>query len=53
MFINKYKQSDIIENYSNFLKKIKEFKLYMVEFNINDIMKTEIYPFDCAVKDKN
>lgn len=31
VFINRYKQFDIIKDYKNFLKKIEKLKPYMVE----------------------
>lgn len=48
-FIDGHKQLDIIEDSKNFLKKIEEFKLYIVEFEANGAIKAIIYPFDCAV----
>ena len=53
MFMDKYKQSDIVENCSNFLKLIEKLKLYMIEFNKNNTIKPKAYPFDYRVKDKN
>lgn len=53
MFIYKYKQSEVVEDYNNFLKKIKEFKLYIVEFEKNGIIKAKIYLSDYIVKKLN
>lgn len=53
MFIDKYKQSDIIENCSNFLKKIEKLKLYMVEFDKDSTIKPKIYLSDYTVKGEN
>lgn len=44
---------DIIEDYKNFLKKIKEFKQYMVEVEKNDIIKEKIYPLNYPVYNNN
>lgn len=38
-----------MQDRKNFLEKIKEFKLYMVEFDKNSIMKEKIYLFNCIV----
>lgn len=53
MFVDGYKQSDIVQNCSNFLKKIKEQKLYIVEFNKDDIIKPKVYPSNYIVKGEN
>lgn len=52
IFLDKYKQSDMVEDYINFLKKIKKLKLYMIKFNKNDIIKLKIYFFNYIVKKK-
>lgn len=39
MFINEYKQFNILKNYQKFLKKIKGIQLYIIEFEENNIMK--------------
>lgn len=31
IFVNKYKQSKVVENCTHFLKKIKELKLYIIK----------------------
>lgn len=53
MFINKHKRSNVVEDHKNFLKKMKKFKDYMVEFEEYGIIKTKTYPFDCVVKGLN
>lgn len=50
MFIDRHKQSDIIKDYKNFSKKIKKLKLYIIEFEKDDIIKKNIYLLDCIVK---
>lgn len=42
-----------MKNYINFLKKIKELKSDIVEFDKFDIMKSKVYPLDCAVEKGN
>lgn len=53
IFIDKQEQHDMIENYANFLKAIKDLKLYIVKFKKDRIMKLKVYPNDCIVKDSN
>lgn len=50
VFVNKYKWSNKIEDYKNFLNKIKKLKSYLVEFNRNSIMKNKIYLFKYIIK---
>ena len=42
-----------MEDCVNILKKMKEFKLYMVEFFENGAMKFKVYFFSCVVKGEN
>lgn len=44
---------NVVEDCTNFLRKIKELKSYVVEFNKDGSMKPNVYPLDFAVKDKN
>ena len=53
VFVNRHEQSDVVEDRIHFLKKMEELKLYMVEFNKNNIMKPKIYPSDCTVEGEN
>ena len=53
MFINRHKQSNIVEDYLNFLKKIEKLKPYIIKFNKNGTMKLKDYPVDCVVKSEN
>lgn len=39
----------MVKNCEQFLKKIKELKLYMIEFNEDGTMKNKKYPLDCTV----
>ena len=50
--MNKYKQSNIVENYKIFLNKIEGLKLYIIKFNKKSIMKPKIYPLDYAIRNK-
>lgn len=49
IFIDGYKQSNIIKDHKNFLKKIEELKPYIIKFVENNIMKKKIYLPDCIV----
>lgn len=49
VFIDRFKQSDIMEDYKNFLKKIEKLKPYMIEFEEKSIMKIKIYLFDYII----
>lgn len=53
IFINKYEQLDINKDCKVFIKKMKELKSYIMEFNKNDAMKLKIYPSNCIVKGNN
>ena len=53
MFIDRYKRSDVIEDCNNFLKKIEELKLYMVEFEEDGAMKAKTYLSDCKIGGPN
>lgn len=49
IFIDELEQSDIVENYKIFFKKIEKLKPYIVEFEKNDTIKTKVYLSDCKV----
>lgn len=53
MFVDRHKEFDIVEDRSNFLKKMEELKSYMVEFNKNSNIKPKIYPPNCTVESEN
>ena len=53
IFLDKHKQSDIVEDCVNFLKKMEEYKSYIVEFFEDDAMKPKIYLFNYTISDKN
>lgn len=53
VFIDKHRQLDIVENCKIFLRKIEELKLYMVEFEENDVIKVKIYLFDWIIYSNN
>lgn len=53
IFINRHERSNIVENYKIFLKKIEELKPYIIEFEENSIMKSKIYPPNCAIRGDN
>ena len=53
IFIDGYKQLDVVEDCKNFLKKMEKLKPYMVKFEENGAMKAKIYSSDCAVGKTN
>lgn len=53
IFINRYKQSDMIEDYKRFLNKMKDLKLYLVEFNEYDTIKNKTYLLNYVIEGKN
>ena len=50
VFVDGYNQADVMQDCKNFLKRLKELKLYMVEFEEDSTMKPKIYPSDCIVR---
>ena len=50
VFIDRYNQVDVMQDCKNFFKRLKELKLYMVEFEEDSTMKLKIYPSDCTVR---
>lgn len=48
--INKYNKLDVIKDCANFLKLIKDKKLYIIKFEQDEIIKPKIYPNNCVVK---
>ena len=52
IFINEYKQLDMVKDCKRFLKIRKELKLYIIEFNKDSIMKNKKYPFDCVISER-
>lgn len=51
VFTKEYKQSNIIKNDKNFLIKIENFKLYIIEFKKDNIIKRKLYPLNCIIKE--
>lgn len=50
ILINEHEQPDIVEDYRVFSNKIKELKLYIVEFDKNSAIKLKIYLSDYVVR---
>lgn len=48
-FIDEPKQFNMIDNYIDFLKRIEELKLFMVEFNKESTIKPGVYFSGCIV----
>lgn len=53
MYIDKYKQFDIVEDCIKFFKKMQELKPYMVEFNQNCTMKPKVYSPNYVIEGEN
>lgn len=53
LFINKYKKLNIFKNYKIFLNKMKELKLYKVEFDKNSAVKPKTYFSNCVFEGNN
>lgn len=49
--MDKHKLFNMIEDQEQFLKTIKEFEPYLVEFEGDGIMKAKNYLSDCKIKD--
>lgn len=52
VFIDGYKQLDVMENRNCFLIKIEELKPYIVEFNKDSVIKIKNYPLSCTIREK-
>lgn len=50
MFIDGYESSNLVEDQNNFLTRMEDIKLYIVQFEESDTMETRIYLSDFAVK---
>ena len=53
IFIDRYKQVDIIEDYKKFLKRMEELKLYKIKFDKYNIMKLKVYFSNYIVERNN
>ena len=49
VFVDRHKQSDVVEDCKRFLNKMEELKTYLVGFNEDGAMKDKTYPLDCAI----
>lgn len=50
-YIYKYEKLDIINSYKYFFKKIKKFKLYIIKFEDNNIIKSKLCIFNYIVEE--
>lgn len=50
MYVNGYKQLDMVENQNFFLTQMEEVKSYMVEFDEDGTIKAKEYLIDCIVR---
>ncbi len=53
VFVGGHERSNVVEDRTNFLRKMEELKPYMVEFNEDGTMRPKVYPPDCAVEGEN
>lgn len=53
VFIDEHKQPNMIEDREQFLKTIKELKLYLVEFEEDGTIKAKNYLLYCKVSSEN
>ena len=53
VFVDEHKQSDIVKDHINFLRKMEELKPYIVKFDENGKMKPKVYPSDCVMRGEN
>lgn len=51
--MDRHEQSNIVEDCKNFLKKIEELKLYIIEFKKNGAIKNNIYLSNYVVYDND
>lgn len=49
MFVDRYEQSNLIEDCERFLKTMEKLKPYILEFNEDDIINDKKYLFDYVV----
>lgn len=50
VFVDKHKWLDVIKDWKQFLKTIKELESYLVEFEEDGTIKVKNYPSDCIIK---
>lgn len=53
VFIDGYEWPKIVEDHTNFLKVMKDLKLYMIEFEEDKTMKLKVYPHNYIIEDPN
>lgn len=53
IFIDGHKRLDLVKNFANFLKQMKELKPFLVKFNKDNIMKSKVYLPNCIIKGRN
>lgn len=52
VFVNIYKQPNVIEDQNYFLTKMKELKPYMVKLNEDSVIKVKNYPVNYLMRDE-
>lgn len=53
IFIEKYKKPNVIKDWKEYFKIIKELKLYLVKFEINNIIKAKKKILNYIIEDDN
>lgn len=53
ILIDKYKKLNIIQDYKNFLKGVKQLKLYFIKFKKKRIRKNKKYPLNYIIESVN
>lgn len=53
VFINKYEQLNIVEDYKVLFDMIKKQESYIVKFDENNLIKLKIYLLNCVVGNNN
>ncbi len=49
IFADRHERPDVVEDRTNFLKKMEEFKPFLVEFNEDGTMRSKVYPLNYVV----
>lgn len=50
VFMDEHKWADIVEDHKKFFKRLENLKLYMLEFDKDNIIKPKIYSTNCVIR---
>lgn len=53
IFVDRHKQSDVVEDQKNIPQNMKKLKFYIVKFNENGAMKPKLYLTTCVIRQMN